>query len=114
MDEEKEIRKRERINKLLAIYGNALSKLQREDLLSYYQDDLSLSEIALNRNVTRNAVHLSIRNGEKELEKYEKDLSILSKSEQIASELDKIEKAATDEERKKLVEQIKEELKYGI
>lgn len=113
MDEEKEIRKRERINKLLSIYGNALSKLQREDLLSYYQDDLSLSEIALNRNVTRNAVHLSIRNGEKELEKYEKDLHILLKSEQIEAELDKIEKAS-DENRKKIVDRIKEELKYGI
>jgi predicted DNA-binding protein YlxM (UPF0122 family) len=113
MDEEKEIQKRERINKLLSIYGNALSKLQREDLLSYYQDDLSLSEIALNRNVTRNAVHLSIRNGEKELEKYEKDLHILLKSEQIEAELDKIEKAS-DEERKKIVDRIKEELKYGI
>ena len=105
---------RNRINQLLSIYGEKLSPLQKEDLISYYSDDLSLSEIALNRNVSRNAIHLSIKNGEKELDELESKLHILAIFTKINKELDTIYEDKSKEEILEIVRKIKEELTHGI
>ena len=53
-----------RLSKLCALYGNLLSKGQKEVLKSYLFDDLTLSEIAQNLNISRQAVKDSITKGE--------------------------------------------------
>jgi predicted DNA-binding protein YlxM (UPF0122 family) len=109
-----EITLRERVNQLLSIYGNALSDKQREDLIDYYANDLSLSEIAINRKVSRNAVHLSIKEGIQELEKLESQLHIYQEHLSILSSLSQLKDEKDETKRNCLIEAIKEEINRGI
>ena len=59
------------VGALLDVYGIFLSAKQREIMSHYYNDDLSLSEIAENEGITRQAVNDIIRRGESTLNKYE-------------------------------------------
>ena len=59
------------IGSLLDVYGAFLSKKCREIMEHYFNDDLSLSEIAENEGITRQAVSDIIRRGEIALKKYE-------------------------------------------
>ena len=49
---------------LLDFYGNMLTNKQRDAIDLYYNQDLSLSEIAENQNITRQGVRDSIKRGE--------------------------------------------------
>ncbi len=49
---------------LLDIYGGVLTEKQREMLELYYNEDLSLSEIAANEGISRQGVRDSIKRGE--------------------------------------------------
>lgn len=56
---------------LLQVYGAFLSDKQREMMTHYFDEDLSLAEIAENEGTTRQAVSDIIRRGEALLKKYE-------------------------------------------
>ena len=49
---------------LLDIYGKLLTKRQRECLELYYDENLTLAEIAEHFNISRQAVHDAMRHGE--------------------------------------------------
>ena len=51
----------ERINSLLLSYGEILSSSQKEVLSAYYSYNLSISEIAEERNVSRAAVEDALK-----------------------------------------------------
>ena len=55
------------IGHLLDFYGNTLPEDQRDVLIAYYFEDLSLAEIAEGRGLTRQGVRASIKRGEKQL-----------------------------------------------
>ncbi len=76
-----------RLSKLFDLYGNLLSKGQKEVLKSYLFDDLTLSEIAQNLNISRQAVKDSITKGEDKLNLYESELGFLEKSESYEKEI---------------------------
>ena len=59
------------ISSLIDVYGEFLSEKQRRITEHYYNDDLSLSEIAENEGVTRQGVSDLIRRTESQLENYE-------------------------------------------
>ncbi len=59
------------ISTLLDFYGPFLSEKQRSLLHHYYNEDLSLSEIAENEQITRQGVRDLIKRGEIQLKKYE-------------------------------------------
>ena len=59
------------ISALLDFYGPFLSEKQRNLLHHYYNEDLSLSEIAENEAITRQGVRDLIKRGELQLKKYE-------------------------------------------
>ena len=61
------------ISALLDFYGPFLSEKQRNLLYHYYNEDLSLSEIAENEQITRQAVRDLIKRGELQLKKYEEE-----------------------------------------
>ena len=52
---------------LLDFYGDMLTEKQRDFLGYYYNDDLSLSEIAENEGITRQGVRDSIKRAEAQL-----------------------------------------------
>ena len=72
---------------LLDIYGELLTEKQRDMLELYYNDDLSLSEIAEHYEISRQGVHDSIKRGEETLEEYEKILGLKAQQENYKQEL---------------------------
>lgn len=88
--------KKVEISILLEIYGKLLTEKQYEYMNYYYNEDLSLSEIAENEGITRQAVMRILQKSSKKLEEYEQKLQIMEKQKQIkkyieSNELDKIE-----------------------
>ena len=56
-----------KVSMLCEVYGNLLTKKQLSILQDYYDKDLSLSEIAQNQEITRQAVRDIIKKGENKL-----------------------------------------------
>lgn len=61
---------------LLDCYGTLLTERQRTLLEGYYDEDLSLAELAEPLGISRQAVHDSIRRGERQLEALEAQMGI--------------------------------------
>ena len=64
------------ISVLLDLYGQLLTKKQFDMLDFYYNDDLSLAEIAEQYDISRQGVHDSIKRGEELLLSYENVLHL--------------------------------------
>lgn len=64
---------------LFDFYGDMLTEKQRELFDLYYNDDLSLSEIAENMGITRQAVRDSVKRAERTLRAYETRLGLASR-----------------------------------
>lgn len=71
------------LNNLYDYYSLLFTDKQRDYYESYYHRDLSLSEIALNYGVSRNAVHHQIKIVEEKLEFYEDILKLYQKGIEI-------------------------------
>ena len=67
------------ISVLCQLYGKVLTEKQYEVLNDYYNNDLSLSEIAENNNITRQAVRDIIKKGENRLYELEDGISLMKK-----------------------------------
>ena len=105
------------ISMLAELYGKLLTEKQYELINDYYNNDLSLSEIAENNNITRQAVRDIIKKGEKKLFEYEEKLLFMKRTlnqekriEKVLSELTKIQKNYTDKQVASVLENIKKEL----
>ena len=68
---------------LLHIYGELLSNTQKDILIDYLECDLSLSEIADNRGISRAAVEDAIKKGIAKLNGFEDKLQFNSKRHKI-------------------------------
>ncbi len=68
-----------KISLLLEIYANLLTPKQSDLLDLYYNQNLSLSEIADDVGITRQGVRKILVDGEKKLFDYEQKLGILEK-----------------------------------
>lgn len=79
-----------KVSKLIDIYGSLLTERQYEIITSYFFDNLSLSEIGYNYNISRQAVSDSINQSIKALESYEAKLHFASKEEILIQELKKL------------------------
>ena len=64
-------------------YGELLTDKQKEYFLDYYFDNLTLSEIADNNSVSRNAIHKQLKEAENKLKEYESKLKLYEKKEKI-------------------------------
>ena len=102
---------------LLDIYGKILTEKQQDVLDLYYNENLSLSEIAEEVGITRQAVHDCIVKGEKKLFKLEERLEIMKKNEnqekqlqKIITELSKIEMKDSDEQISNIIRNVVNEL----
>lgn len=82
MSAEEIFEQRMRLSKLFAMYGGLLTEKQFQCLSFYFDDDLSLSEIADEMEVSRQAVYDLLKRVEQTLEKYESKLGLLAKKEE--------------------------------
>lgn len=103
-----------KISILLEIYGGLLTEKQYSLLDNYYNKDLSLSEIAENQEITRQAVRDNLKKGENNLFEYEKKLKLMKKFEMQKKELEEIVSQITEIEANKEVKQKLESLKKKI
>lgn len=95
---------------LLDLYGNLLSQTQKDILEDYYSYNLSISEIADNRHVTRAAVEDAIKKGKKKLDDLEKQIG----SYQVLEKIYQIKNKTTDQEVISSLEEIERIMKHGI
>lgn len=109
------------ISMLWQIYGALLTEKQKEYIDYYYNEDLSLAEIAQNDGITRQGVRDIIKKGEKKLFEYEEKLMFMKRMlnqekriEKALSELTKIQKDSSDKQVVSVLESIKKELNYLV
>lgn len=111
------------ISVLLDFYGDILTTRQRDMLDMYYNNDLSLAEIAENFSISRQGVRSVLKKGEIILTEMEEKLNLASrfstvqeKSEEIASRLSvlnsKINDSFVSNEIDLIINQIKELADY--
>ena len=91
--------KQDKLILLFDYYGDLLSESQKNYFESYYFDNLSLSEIGENYNVSRNAVSKDLKLATEKLNNFEEKLKIISRD-------DKLRKLACKIEDKDLKEKI--------
>lgn len=77
---------------LLDYYGVLLTPRQRTILSLYFDQDLSLAEIAQQEGITRQGVHDMIRRGEKQMELWESQLKLLAQTKARRVRMNKIQK----------------------
>ncbi|MGW8114110.1 YlxM family DNA-binding protein [Caproicibacterium sp. NSD3] len=75
------------VSVLLDYYGSMLTQKQRKVLDYYYNDDLSLAEIAENEGITRQGVRDAIKRGETQLFEMEDHLGFLKRFREIKESL---------------------------
>ena len=109
--------KKVEISMLWQIYGKLLTEKQYEYIDYYYNQDLSLSEIAENDNITRQAVRDIIKKGERKLFECEEKLLFMRKTinqekqiQNILINLNKIQKDSSDKQVSIILEEVKKEL----
>lgn len=83
------------ITVLLDFYGDMLTVKQRDFLSYYYNDDLSLSEIAENEGITRQGVRDAIKRAEGQLFEMETRLGLAKRFDEVRDGLDQIMLCAT-------------------
>ena len=81
---------------LLDYYGDLLTEKQRDFISLYYDEDLSLSEIAENEGITRQGVRDSIKRAEALLFEMEEKLGIAKRFEEIKDKLTIINESAAE------------------
>ncbi len=90
------IEKNLKISSLLDFYGDFLTVNQRKVLALYYNEDLSLSEIADNQGITRQGVRDAIKKAELQLLDMEEKLNLYRKFTSLQNNLLSIIKNASE------------------
>ena len=105
------------ISMLVEIYGKLLTEKQYQVISDYYNEDLSLSEIAENNNISRQGVRDIIKKGESKLFEYEEKLQIMKKTQEnektiqlILSQLSNIQDNSSDKKVEKILNEVQKEL----
>ena len=97
---ESSLEKKQRVNLLMDCYLDLLTDKQKDYLNLYYGEDLSLSEIADELDVSRNAVFDNLKRAVHLLEDYESKLHLLEKHQERMMLIDRIvEDQNTDHEK---------------
>lgn len=107
-----------KISMLNEIYGKLLTTKQYEIIDNYYNQDLSLSEIAENNQITRQAVRDILQKGEKKLLEYETKLLLMKRMLQeektikkVLEEIAQIQDNDIDKKTEQLLKNITKEIR---
>ena len=98
-----------RISILLELYGKLLTEKQYEFMDFYYNQDLSLSEIGDNNDITRQAVRTILLKSKKKLEEYEEQLKFMQKEEKIKKCIEELEETNVD---KRILKKLKQQIDF--
>lgn len=101
-----------KISILLSLYGNLLTETQKKYMELYYNEDLSLSEIGDNENITRQAVRTILVKSKNKLQEYEQNLKFMQKEQSIKKLLEQIEKTNLNKEQLKITQEISNSLDF--
>ncbi|MBF1204517.1 hypothetical protein LDK12_02260 [Fusobacterium pseudoperiodonticum] len=94
------------IANLLEIYSPLLSEKQREYLEDHFENDLSISEIAKNNNVSRQAIFDNIKRGVTLLYEYENKLKFHQIKKDIREKLIDLKEDFTEEKLENIIEDL--------
>ncbi len=83
--------------KLFDAYGKLLTRRQQEVCMLVFDQDLTLSEIAQNLNISRQAVLDGLSKAEKKLQKFEKELCLVSQIAHLEKENELLKKKLKEE-----------------
>lgn len=98
---ESQLEKTQRVNLLMDCYEDLLTDKQRQYLTLYYEEDLSLSEIAEDLQVSRNAVYDQMKRAVASLEEYEAKLHLMEKHLKRMELIEKIENQTIENQQMK-------------
>ena len=70
-------------NGLFDLYGSLLTEKEQDTFRDYYQEDLSLAEIAEDKNVSRAAVQKTVKNVLEKLNYYEETLHMFETNKKL-------------------------------
>lgn len=87
---------RDRIIMLMDYYGDLLTKHQNDIMDEYFNEDLSMNEIADNYMISKSAVQDLIKTTISKLNEYEKKLHLLDKDKKIDKIIDEMKKENND------------------
>lgn len=77
---------------LFDYYGELFTEKQKEYFTDYYFNNLTLQEIAINNNVSKNAVHKNLKDILKKLDYYESKLNLYSNRKKIEDIIKNVDK----------------------
>ena len=100
--------------KLFNVYKDFLTHNQIEIVGDYFLADLSLSEIAESRGISRAAVEDAIKKSCLKLDECEEKLHLLEKSEKLLKLTSKLKERCLNTSEIQEIEEIEKDLKYGI
>ena len=78
------------VSLLLDFYGELLKPAVRQTIDLYYNDDLSLAEVAQQCGITRQGVRDSVKRGEAQLYSFEEKLGLWQRFRELETGLDEI------------------------
>jgi len=83
-------------SELFDYYGELFTDRQKEYFVDYYFNNLTLQEIAENSDVSKNAVHKSIKDITEKLDYYESKLNLYNNKKKIEKLIENIDKETKD------------------
>lgn len=102
-----DLEKKDYYNMLYDYYKSLLTDKQQSIFESYYEQDYSLSEIAENLNISRNAVWDTLKKVVDKLEEFENKLLLYQYDLELDNKLNELKKY-TNENGLKIIEEIRE------
>ncbi|MBP3619404.1 MAG: hypothetical protein J6J24_01950 [Clostridia bacterium] len=92
--------------KLFEIYGKLLSDDRQNIMTDYFQFNMTLVEIAKERNISRQAVLDAIDKSCQKLEKFEKLLQVGDKKEKLMCEVEQLLQLAKNLKQQEIIEKV--------
>ena len=99
---------REKNSLLLDYYGVLLTRHQQDILDEYFNEDLSMNEIADNLQISKSAVQDLIKRSLTQLNEFEKKLKLIARDQKLNNILEEMKKYSLPEKYKSLFTRIEE------